>query len=134
MYCVVLTILRNLGFHPTIYINFPNQNKYSVHCSINWNLVSPSYKSQYVKHGVDFVNTYGVPYDYGSIMHYPSYGELITRDTSAQTKIGQRNRLSFNDIKLANVMYKCPGEIQQIIFHILLILGQLLLICHFLYN
>ena len=77
--------------------------------SIKWSLVSPSYKSQYVKHSTDFVNTYEIPYDYGSIMHYPSYGELITKDITAQTKIGQRNRLSFNDIKLANIMYKCPG-------------------------
>jgi len=73
-------------------------------------MVSASYKSQYIKHGTDFINTYGVPYDYDSIMHYPSYGELVTNDKSAQHRIGQRNRLSFHDRKLANVMYKCAGE------------------------
>ena len=74
-------------------------------------MVTASYRSQYIKHDTDFINTYGVPYDYGSIMHYPSYGELITKDPSAQYKIGQRNRLSFLDTKLANAMYKCPGKI-----------------------
>lgn len=77
---------------------------------IKWNLISSSYRSQYIKHDTDFVDTHGVPYDYDSIMHYPTYGELITKDPSAQHRIGQRDRLSFYDIQLANTMYKCAGK------------------------
>ncbi|KAI1721465.1 astacin (Peptidase family m12A) domain-containing protein [Ditylenchus destructor] len=63
-----------------------------------------------------------VPYDYGSIMHYRSkafakYDDLFTMSTfisDYQRTIGQRDQLSFNDIRLMNVIYckhACPREL-----------------------
>ncbi|PAV79654.1 hypothetical protein WR25_08720 [Diploscapter pachys] len=61
----------------------------------------------------DDVDNAGVPYDYGSIMHYRSkafsrYDDLYTITTFVsdyQKTIGQRDQLSFNDIRLMNRIY-----------------------------
>lgn len=72
------------------------------------------------KYPTSAVDTFGVPYDYGSVMHYG--GKAFTmngRDTIKtlnprdQTKIGSRKGLSFNDIWLANKMYKCNQHCDQ---------------------
>ncbi|KAF2368340.1 CUB domain [Trinorchestia longiramus] len=61
-----------------------------------------------------FTNNYDIPYDYFSIMHYgpkffSSNGEntIVAKRLIAQTLIGNRARMSFRDIKLANTIYKC---------------------------
>ena len=54
-------------------------------------------------------NYYGVPYDLSSIMHYN--GDFIrAHDHKRSFLMGQRIGLSFLDIKLANLGYKCSGE------------------------
>ncbi|XP_061162948.1 blastula protease 10-like [Saccostrea echinata] len=72
------------------------------------------------------VNNFDVPYDYRSVMHYgvrdfSTNGQITvqTIDSRFQNIIGRAPGLSFNDIKLANIMYNCaencpaqscPGE------------------------
>jgi hypothetical protein len=55
------------------------------------------------------MDTFGVPYDLGSIMHYGNnYGDPIylkTIDPDYQKTIGQEDDLSFLDIKTANLVY-----------------------------
>ncbi|GFS23801.1 low choriolytic enzyme-like [Elysia marginata] len=66
------------------------------------------------------INSHGVPYDYNSVMHYSKTlgGNTVieTVDRTYQDKIGHSQKLSFYDIKLANLMYSCdescaPGTV-----------------------
>ncbi|CAH1774643.1 unnamed protein product [Owenia fusiformis] len=57
--------------------------------------------------------TYGVEYDYSSVMHYHEKAfsnqgvTLVALDDLYQSTMGQRVGLSFADIKVANIAYKC---------------------------
>nr|QNH72403.1 toxin candidate TRINITY_DN21719_c3_g1_i1 [Ceriantheomorphe brasiliensis] len=53
----------------------------------------------------------GLPYDYGSITHYPAF-RLKTIDRHA--KIGQRIKLSENDICQINRLYKCHKKLEDL--------------------
>ncbi|XP_070205588.1 blastula protease 10-like isoform X2 [Littorina saxatilis] len=62
------------------------------------------------------IDTYSVPYDYRSVMHYGkaffskdkrTLLTIETTDKSYQDIIGTAKGLSFRDIKLANLMYNC---------------------------
>nr|XP_022335713.1 low choriolytic enzyme-like [Crassostrea virginica] len=66
------------------------------------------------------VNSFGVPYDYRSVMHYgardfSTNGQITveTLDTNFQNIIGRSPGLSFRDIRLANAMYNCAGNCPQ---------------------
>ncbi|XP_011706011.1 PREDICTED: zinc metalloproteinase nas-4-like [Wasmannia auropunctata] len=58
---------------------------------------------------------YGVPYDYGSVMHYSAYAfakdkskpTIVTTDKNAQEQIGQRKGYSRSDIIKIKRMYGC---------------------------
>lgn len=100
------TIVHEIG-HSVGWVHEQTRPDRDEHVDIKWSVISPLYRPQYDKYSSAYVNTYGIPYDHSSIMHYPSYGELSSRDSSKQAVMGQRERLSFYDAKLANVMYKC---------------------------
>ncbi|XP_059150003.1 protein SpAN-like isoform X2 [Physella acuta] len=77
---------------------------------INLDSVREERQRNFDKYDDNIINTYGIEYDYTSIMHYGADGfnaSITTLDPSYQNKIGQREGFSFKDIKLANVMYKC---------------------------
>ncbi|KAE9547883.1 hypothetical protein FO519_008902 [Halicephalobus sp. NKZ332] len=75
--------------------------------------ILPSYMSDFQLRGKDEIQTLGIPYDYGSIMHYgptafSSDGmskTLLTKDPKFQNTIGQREKLSFLDIQIINKAY-----------------------------
>nr|XP_006816192.1 PREDICTED: blastula protease 10-like [Saccoglossus kowalevskii] len=69
------------------------------------------------KYTANNVNSYNVPYDVGSLMHYgPKYFSKNGLDTITannpedQDKMGQDEHLSTADILLANIIYDCPGR------------------------
>uniref|UniRef100_A0A915APT0 Peptidase M12A domain-containing protein n=1 Tax=Parascaris univalens TaxID=6257 RepID=A0A915APT0_PARUN len=73
------------------------------------------YASQFSKQPQNSIVTYGIKYDYGSVMHYPPDGfskngrdTLETLDPNYQSTIGQRNGPSFSDAKKVNFAY-CNG-------------------------
>ncbi|ESO97657.1 hypothetical protein LOTGIDRAFT_181619 [Lottia gigantea] len=82
--------------------------------TVNFNQIPPKWQSQYSKRSPNVINDFNVEYDYTSIMHYSanSFGPrtIVTKDPAFQNLIGQRQALSFRDVKLANLMYSCAAE------------------------
>uniref|UniRef100_A0A0B7A8H7 Metalloendopeptidase n=1 Tax=Arion vulgaris TaxID=1028688 RepID=A0A0B7A8H7_9EUPU len=84
------------------------------------NIISPNLNHNFQKYPYSAVSTYKVPYDYTSIMHYGGRAfsgngqyTIRTRNPAFQEVIGNREGLSFNDIKLANIMYSCNKKCDQ---------------------
>ena len=62
------------------------------------------------------INSFGVRFDYGSLMHYSkttfsktSLDYTILPKYDPAVHIGQREKLSELDIQQANLRYQCPG-------------------------
>jgi astacin len=79
--------------------------------------VSPGYGADLGKldPSLQLLETFGLPYDYASLMHFPGKifsingsDTIQTVDPLYQRTIGQRVQLSFLDTKLLNLMY-CQG-------------------------
>nr|pir hypothetical protein R151.5 - Caenorhabditis elegans [Caenorhabditis elegans] len=97
----------------------PDRDQY---VTVRWENIDKDSKGQFLKEDPDDVDNAGVPYDYGSIMHYRSkafskFDDLYTISTYVtdyQKTIGQRDQLSFNDIRLMNKIYcsaVCPSKL-----------------------
>ncbi|XP_050410006.1 zinc metalloproteinase nas-13 [Patella vulgata] len=88
----------------------PDRDEY---ITINYAQIPVNWHPQYNKVASRYINDFNVVYDYTSIMHYSgrAFGEgtIITKNPTYQNKIGQRDGLSFRDIKLANLMYDCAA-------------------------
>ena len=73
-------------------------------------------RNNFKKYGDGEVDSFGVPYDYGSVMHYSAYG--FAQDSSQPTVvprqtgvvIGQRDHMSEYDALKINRMYNCDLE------------------------
>ncbi|VDK62778.1 unnamed protein product [Anisakis simplex] len=71
---------------------------------------------QFSKQSAQRMQTFGIRYDYGSVMHYGSKGfstngrnTIETIDRNYQSTIGQRFGLSFANVKMMNKAY-CGGQ------------------------
>uniref|UniRef100_A0A915HVE8 Metalloendopeptidase n=1 Tax=Romanomermis culicivorax TaxID=13658 RepID=A0A915HVE8_ROMCU len=88
----------------------PDRDKY---IKINFDNVIPSARNNFFKLPPKYLNAYGIIYDLGSVMHYGAKaftrnGDLATIETLDPNyfyTIGQRNMLSFTDIKQINAAY-----------------------------
>jgi len=81
---------------------------------IHFENINSAMRYNFNKYGHTQANAFGIPYDYGSVMHYGkkffSQNGRITMETldkSVQETIGTAPTLSFADLKLANYIYKC---------------------------
>lgn len=87
----------------------PDRDSY---VSINFDAIPGRYHINFDKYTTDVIDDRGVEYDYTSLMHYGNDalpGSIVALDPSYQDKMGQREGLSFKDIKLANIMYDCAN-------------------------
>ena len=98
-----------VGFHHEQ--NRPDRDD---HITILVENISPGVRYNFKKYSTTAVNTYDVPYDYSSVMHYGgkyfsnNNGYTIkTRDSRYQNVIGNREGLSFYDVMIANRMLQC---------------------------
>merc|ERR1711963_252049 len=70
-------------------------------------------KNQFEKYSKEATNTYEVPYDYYSVMHYGKDAfsrngkDTITPKHKLKGDFGNKEGLSFSDIMVANLMYNC---------------------------
>ncbi|GFR70194.1 metalloendopeptidase [Elysia marginata] len=113
-YCISKgTVLHEIGHVLGLHHehNRPDRNSY---VKINWENIKDTRVENFFKEAYKDVNLYGIPYDYDSIMHYSAKGSskngkvtIKTLDPKYQKRIGKSERLSFYDIKLANLMYSC---------------------------
>ncbi|VDP45884.1 unnamed protein product [Heligmosomoides polygyrus] len=69
----------------------------------------------YRKHTPEENNNYGLPYDYGSIMHYGQnsmaktrYPTMVPRDVNYRRTMGSPF-ISFIDLSMMNELYECKG-------------------------
>jgi len=102
-----------IGFHHEQ--NRPDRDNYITVVFAN---VKPRFASQFKFQKKS--STYGVAYDYGSVMHYGGTSfsidkrggkkTMITKDPAWQDKIGKAPNLSFADLKVANIIYDCGGH------------------------
>ncbi|KAK3603705.1 hypothetical protein CHS0354_023311 [Potamilus streckersoni] len=87
---------------------------------ILYNNVQPNMRIWFNKYSTQEVNQLTVPYEYSSVMHYgvtafSSDGKLPTiraKLPEQEERIGQvwRKELSFSDVKVTNLMYKCAAH------------------------
>ncbi|XP_030845105.1 blastula protease 10 [Strongylocentrotus purpuratus] len=92
----------------------PDRDEYVI---VNFDNIKTDYKNNFDKRTTNDAMT-NVPYDYSSAMHYGLYGfgidakvpTLIPKDPLCMKDIGQRLRLSYLDVKLANFMYQCDSH------------------------
>ena len=76
----------------------------------------PGYDKNFRKESALTVHSLGVPYDYGSVMHYGEF--FFTKDQEFRTiqplqsgaSIGQRIGLSKLDTLQGNLLYNCTGK------------------------
>uniref|UniRef100_A0A0K0FTP2 Zinc metalloproteinase n=1 Tax=Strongyloides venezuelensis TaxID=75913 RepID=A0A0K0FTP2_STRVS len=79
---------------------------------INLQNLDPDQKKNFQKVSTREYSTYGIPYDYGSIMHYGTKtfsinGEKTIEpiDSLYEKTIGHKDKISFADFKLLNILY-----------------------------
>jgi len=81
--------------------------------NVVWKNIDGDSYGQFLKEKNMDVDTLGIAYDYGSVMHYRSKAfaktdnifTLLTNTRDYQKTIGQRDQLSFNDIRAMNKAY-----------------------------
>ncbi|VDM56240.1 unnamed protein product [Angiostrongylus costaricensis] len=102
---------------------FHEQSRYDRDASVrlNKNVVSPKLLFNFDKISRRELNTYRLPYDVGSVMHYTpkefsSYKKipaLTTVDPYLQQTMGQMEGPSFLDVILLNLHYSCTDRCQR---------------------
>ncbi|VDD94563.1 unnamed protein product [Enterobius vermicularis] len=120
--CIRLGVIAHEVAHALGFWHEQSRPDRDDYVTVRWENIDKDSKGQFLKEQPVDVDTGSVPYDYGSIMHYRSkafarYDDLFTLNTNIadyQKTIGQRDQLSFNDIRLMNVIYcsdVCPQKL-----------------------
>ncbi|XP_046802880.1 seminal metalloprotease 1-like [Lucilia cuprina] len=105
---VMHELLHALGFHHE-HSTFYRDD----YLKVVWENIQQGKEPFFQKYNASTVTGFGVSYDYGSVMHYPSAafsknGEKTLIPLQGENiEIGQRRELSDKDIRKLNLMYKC---------------------------
>ena len=84
---------------------------------IVWDNIQPGHEHNFNKYNESFVTSYGIEYDYGSVMHYSKKAfSKNDEDTILSLKpnvtLGQRKGLSERDVQKLQLMYDTECERQ----------------------
>uniref|UniRef100_A0A7E4VNW7 Zinc metalloproteinase n=1 Tax=Panagrellus redivivus TaxID=6233 RepID=A0A7E4VNW7_PANRE len=120
--CIRLGVIAHEVAHALGFWHEQSRPDRDYYVKVRWENIDRDSKGQFLKEQPSDVDNGGVPYDYGSIMHYRSkafarFDDLFTMNTfisDYQRTIGQRDQLSFNDIRLMNNIYcrdTCPRRL-----------------------
>ncbi|KAJ7379142.1 hypothetical protein OS493_017640 [Desmophyllum pertusum] len=90
----------------------PDRDNY---VEIVWDNIKEDQKHNFRKYSHGSIDSLGVPYDYGSIMHYGKrdFAKLpwqVTIRSKNGASIGQRKHLSPMDVKQMNLFYECKKK------------------------
>ncbi|XP_034239105.1 astacin-like metalloprotease toxin 5 [Thrips palmi] len=86
------------------------------HVTVLWGNIAPGRKPNFLRRPPGTVRTLGLPYDYGSVMHYRSVAfsrnglpTIVPKVVQGLPLMGQRRRFSQLDIAKLNTLYNCPA-------------------------
>ncbi|XP_072171274.1 protein SpAN-like [Diadema setosum] len=98
-----------MGFHHEQ--SRPDRDDY---VTVHFENIRSGFENNFQKYSWNAITTEDVPYDVGSVMHYSSGAfssngqpTITTIDPLLMNQLGNRQGLSFADIKLANLIYNC---------------------------
>ncbi|XP_025410001.1 low choriolytic enzyme-like [Sipha flava] len=83
--------------------------------TIYWENIDKAYWPDFNKVPDNVTSSFGLPYDYTSVMHYPRFAfskngkETIVAKYDSSMALGQRNGATVNDLRKVNAMYNCNG-------------------------
>ncbi|XP_066973579.1 hatching enzyme 1.2-like [Macrobrachium rosenbergii] len=113
--CVYFGIILHELMHAAGFWHEQSRSDRDDYVTIYWSAIIPGLRYNFNKNS-NFVSTnLGLPYDYGSIMHYGryaftnSYGYPTIAPKENGVTIGQRDGFSDLDVKGLNLLYKCSG-------------------------
>ncbi|XP_048587974.1 zinc metalloproteinase nas-15-like [Nematostella vectensis] len=92
----------------------PDRDNY---VEIVWSNIKEENKHNFEKYNHGVIDSLGVPYDYGSIMHYGKRDfakwpwQTTIKVKKSGASIGQRSHLSALDAKQMNLFYNCKTEV-----------------------
>lgn len=89
----------------------PDRDNYVI---VLWDNVDQSFRANFCKFKGSDINSFGVGYDYESVMHYGSLAFSVNGNPTIEPRnpsvtIGQRRNISRNDAVQVNKMYGCPA-------------------------
>lgn len=108
------TVIHELK-HAAGFLHEQNREDRDNFVKINNKNIKPGMEGNFNKAKSGETNSFGVKYDYGSVMHYSptSFSKdgkpTIEAKQKTSATMGQRNGFSKSDIEKINKMYKCKG-------------------------
>uniref|UniRef100_A0A1I7X9Z1 Metalloendopeptidase n=1 Tax=Heterorhabditis bacteriophora TaxID=37862 RepID=A0A1I7X9Z1_HETBA len=118
---------RGIALHETLHALGLNHQHLRMdrdqHITVDWSNINPQHYDYFVVADSKLYTTYGVKYDYGSIMHYNAYTgavniakpTMIPKVNQIENlgKLGQRNGMSVADVEIVKKMYCMPGKLEK---------------------
>ncbi|XP_063298112.1 hatching enzyme 1.2-like [Pelobates fuscus] len=109
--CLIIGAVQHEMMHALGFYHEQSRSDRDNYVDIIWQNINPDFTGNF---NVERTHNLGLPYDYGSVMHYPrnafrikGSGNTIIPKPNPNVAIGQRNGMSSLDVKKLNTAYKC---------------------------